>query len=68
VVYSEPYLALEPGTARLLLDDEEVTELARMLVDPRNQRAAAFYRRLGFRPLGSRDGTDLWGRRLTSRG
>ena len=39
-----------------------------MLVDPRNQRAAAFYRRLGFRPLGSRDGTDLWGRRLTSRG
>jgi ribosomal protein S18 acetylase RimI-like enzyme len=161
-VYAEPYLALEPGTARLLLDDEEVVgyavaavdsaafyrrwvrewtprlseqvagldvaasaevaELARLLVDPRrmlppgmedhpshlhvnllpaargagrgaallsdvlaglrdggspgvhlgvdprNQRAAAFYRRLGFRPLGSRDGADLWGRRLTSRG
>ena len=33
--------------------------------DPRNTRAAAFYRRLGFEPLGSRDGTDLWGRRLT---
>lgn len=37
-------------------------------VDPRNTRAAAFYRRLGFRPLGSCGGTDLWGRRLTSGG